>query len=74
MRPSGFKTLLLAAIVAAAWSVPGGAQDAGLLAPRAQVCDDPTESTTLFAKRIRPGRIGYGLTPQSVSIPGPRSS
>ena len=71
MKPSGFKTLMLAAVVAAAWSVPSGAQDAGLQAARAQVCDDPNESTTLFAKRLGPGRIGYGLTPRSASIPGP---
>ncbi|HEV3471960.1 MAG TPA: multicopper oxidase domain-containing protein [Actinomycetota bacterium] len=70
MRTSGFRILALAIVVAAAWSVPSGAQDASLQT-RPQVCDDPTESTTLFAKRIGRGRIGYGLTPKSVSIPGP---
>lgn len=65
-------TKLLAAVaVATLWSVPSGAQDPGLAAQRAQACDDPTDSITLFAEKIRPGRIGYGLTPDSASIPGP---
>ena len=36
-----------------------------------EVCDRPTRSTTLHAERIGPGRIGYGRTPGSASIPGP---
>jgi FtsP/CotA-like multicopper oxidase with cupredoxin domain len=51
--------------------LPTSAQDAGLLAPRAQVCDDPTGDVTLFAEKIGKGRIGYGLTPKTAQIPGP---
>ena len=54
-----------------AGSLPTSAQDVGLLARRAQVCEDPTNTVTLFAKVISPGRIGYGLTPRTASIPGP---
>ena len=52
-------------------SVPTGAQDLALQTPRPQVCDDPTDSVNLFAKKLKNGRIGYGLTPRSVRIPGP---
>jgi FtsP/CotA-like multicopper oxidase with cupredoxin domain len=62
---------VLVAAIAVAGALPTGAQDAGLQARRAQVCDDPTESMTLFAKKLGPGRIGYGLTPDSARIPGP---
>ncbi len=37
----------------------------------AQACSDPGDTISLFAKRLRPGRIGYGLTPKTASIPGP---
>jgi FtsP/CotA-like multicopper oxidase with cupredoxin domain len=58
-------------IAALAGSLPTSAQDAGLQARRAQVCEDPTNTLTLFAENLAPGRIGYGLTPKSASIPGP---
>ena len=66
--------LLIAVIASVAWlagSLPTSAQDAGLQARQAQVCDDPTNDITLFAERLGKGRIGYGLTPQTASIPGP---
>jgi len=71
MRTPLVKLALFVAVAAIAGAVPTGAQDAGLLQRRAQVCDDPTESMTLFAKRIGKRKFGYGLTPRSVSIPGP---
>ncbi|MGH2757221.1 MAG: multicopper oxidase domain-containing protein [Actinomycetota bacterium] len=71
MRTSATKLALLVALVAFGGAVPTGAQDAGLQARRAQVCDDPTDSMTLFAEKLGPGRIGYGLTPDSAKIPGP---
>jgi manganese oxidase len=71
MRTSATKLALLVALVAFGGAVPTGAQDAGLQARRAQVCDDPTSSMTLFAEKLGPGRIGYGLTPDSAAIPGP---
>lgn len=71
MRTLVVKLAVLVALVAVGGAVPTGAQDAGLLARRAQVCDDPNEAITLFAKKLGPGRFGYGLTPDSVGIPGP---
>ena len=44
--------------------LPGGLQPA-------QSCDDPTESISLFAKKLGKNRYGYGLTPDTASIPGP---
>lgn len=71
MRTGVARLVVATVLIAVVGAVPGGAQDAGLLQRRAQVCDDPTDSMSLFAKRIGPHRIGYGLTPKSVSIPGP---
>jgi manganese oxidase len=73
MRGPRSKALITAVVFGAALStsLPTGAQDAGLLAQQAQVCDDPTDNMTLFAKKIGKGRIGYGLTPKTASIPGP---
>lgn len=62
---------LIACTAALAGSLPTSAGDIGLQARDAQVCDDVTKDVTLFAKKVSPGRIGYGLTPDSVSIPGP---
>jgi FtsP/CotA-like multicopper oxidase with cupredoxin domain len=71
MRTFALKLALLVTLVAFGGAIPTGAQDAGLQARRAQVCDDPTDSMTLFAEKLGPGRIGYGLTPDSAQIPGP---
>jgi FtsP/CotA-like multicopper oxidase with cupredoxin domain len=73
MRRARTKALIAATgvIAALAGSLPTSAQDAGLLARRAQVCEDPTNTITLFAEQLRPGRIGYGLTPDTAKIPGP---
>jgi FtsP/CotA-like multicopper oxidase with cupredoxin domain len=49
-------------------SLPSGAQPTG---PRAQICDSPTDSMNLFAEDLGRGRIGYGLTPDRATIPGP---
>jgi FtsP/CotA-like multicopper oxidase with cupredoxin domain len=37
----------------------------------AQACDDPTNSMTLYAGPIGKKRIGYGLSPKTLQIPGP---
>lgn len=66
--------LLIAVITGVAWlagSLPTSAQNVGLLARKAQVCDDPTNDLTLFAERLGKKRIGYGLTPKKATIPGP---
>jgi len=57
-------SVLVAALLG---SVPTGAQQGA--AP--QACDNPDRSVTLYAKRIAPRRVGYGLTPSTASIPGP---
>ena len=62
---------VIACVAALAGSLPTNAQNIGLQARRAQVCDDPTNDVTLFAKKLGKGRIGYGLTPQTARIPGP---
>ncbi|CAN5579972.1 multicopper oxidase domain-containing protein [soil metagenome] len=57
-------SVLVAALLG---SVSTGAQQGA--AP--QACDNPDRSVTLYAKRIAPRRVGYGLTPSTASIPGP---
>ncbi len=39
--------------------------------PRPEVCDDPTNSLSLFAENMGGGRIGYGRVPGKASVPGP---
>ena len=59
----------VAALVASAlWSAPSSAQDPG---PPPQVCSEPDQSVTLFAEELSNGKVGYGLTPGSASVPGP---
>jgi FtsP/CotA-like multicopper oxidase with cupredoxin domain len=36
-----------------------------------QICDTPDEAITLFAENMSGGRIGYGLSPDKPTIPGP---
>lgn len=62
--------VVLALLAGALWSVPTGAFGRGSGGPE-QVCDDPTDTMTLFARKLGPGKIGYGLTPETASIPGP---
>lgn len=38
---------------------------------RPESCGDPTDTITLFAKKLGRGRYGFGRTPKTVSIPGP---
>lgn len=72
MTTKATRVLVAAGVVAAglAGSIPTHAvvQTQG---PRPQVCDDPTDSVTLFAEPKGKRRYGYGLTPDSASIPGP---
>ena len=72
MRMSNLKILVAAVVFGAlvSGSLPTSAQNLDLQA-RPQVCDDPTNNMTLFAERIGKRKIGYGLTPESASIPGP---
>src|ERR687895_2933472 len=67
------RTLVVASALLAAslGSVAGNAQTVDLAAIQPQSCDDPNDSMTLFAERLGPNRIGYGLTPDSAQIPGP---
>lgn len=62
--------IALAMLAGMLWTVP-----LGVAADKAdqpvQACDEPTDTISLFAKKLGPGRIGYGLTPDSVSVPGP---
>lgn len=71
MRSVVAKLTLAVALIAFGTAIPSGAQDAALQTGRPQVCDDPTDSISLFAKKLKGGRYGYGFTPQSASVPGP---
>ncbi|MGH2694789.1 MAG: multicopper oxidase domain-containing protein [Actinomycetota bacterium] len=66
LLPIGFVVLALGA-----GTVATRAQTEPPPAPPPQACDDPTESITMFAERLGPKRIGYGLTPGSAQVPGP---
>jgi FtsP/CotA-like multicopper oxidase with cupredoxin domain len=61
----------LGAVAGLLWSVPLGAQVPRAEQAPVQVCDDPSDSISLFAERIGKGRIGYGTEPGKASIPGP---
>lgn len=58
-------------LAALAGSMSTSAQVPVAHGPPPQACDDPTNSFSLFAEKLKDGRIGYGRTPQSASIPGP---
>lgn len=51
-----------------------GAQVPALDGRVPQSCDDPTESLSLFAENLGNGKIGYGRTPETASVPGPTIS
>ena len=72
MRAPRPRALFVVALTAAALvgSVPTSARIADL-DQLEQVCSDPDQSVSLFAEPLGDGRIGYGLTPGSASIPGP---
>lgn len=65
--------MLIACVVLSALtgSVTTQAQVPGEEGPPPQACEQPTASMDLFAQELRNGRIGYGLTPESASVPGP---
>ncbi|HVF53737.1 MAG TPA: multicopper oxidase domain-containing protein, partial [Actinomycetota bacterium] len=68
---------LLIALVILPIALPGAIPTAAGTPRQAsppQVCDDITDATNLFAAKLKDGRIGYGLTPDSASIPGPTLS
>lgn len=60
-----------AALAALTGSMATHAQEPVVAQARPQVCDDPTNSVSLFAENLGGGRIGYGRTPGSAKIPGP---
>lgn len=65
------RTMLALVLVAlSVWSLPPGLAGDEAEEP-VQACDSPTNTMSLFAKKLGPGRIGYGRTPDTVSIPGP---
>jgi manganese oxidase len=74
-RPSGrIKAIIGIAVVLAASVTAGplGAQNPTRIAgPGPQVCDDPNNSIDLFAENLKDGKIGYGHTEETASIPGP---
>ncbi len=54
------------------YSVPTSAQLPPLeIGPDDQACVDPTEVVSLFAVNLDGGKVGYGFTPESASVPGP---
>ena len=59
------------ALAALAGSLPSRAQIPVIADAREQVCDDPDNSFSLFARKLKDGRIGYGRTRSSVQVPGP---
>ena len=59
---------VLSLVMALFGSLPTAAQ---IDTAPAQACSDPTDSISLFAKRVGRTRIGYGFTPKTVSVPGP---
>lgn len=61
---------LVSLMASVAWSVSTNAQ-VPAQNPPPQVCDQPANVKTLYAKNMRNGRIGYGLTEDRASIPGP---
>lgn len=64
--------VLMAVTGAMFYSIPTSAQlDSTQVGPDGQACQDPTEAVTLFAENLGEGRIGYGLSRDSASIPGP---
>lgn len=60
-----------AALAALAGSLPGHAQIPVIDDPREQVCDEPDNALSLYARELRDGRIAYGRTRRSVHVPGP---
>ncbi len=68
MRSITVTALFVCALLAGSIPTVAGT-NAALQAP--QACTDPDRSISLFAKRIGKNRYGYGLTPKTVSIPGP---
>ncbi|MBA2313587.1 MAG: multicopper oxidase domain-containing protein [Actinobacteria bacterium] len=74
MHPARIRRSLLIGSVAAAallGSLPTSAKLGGVALQAPQACSAPTRSIDLFAERLGKGRVGYGLTPGSASIPGP---
>ena len=69
--PARILIVMCVALAALAGSLPGRAQVPAPAAPGEQVCDAPDKSVSLFARRLKDGRIGYGRTPETVRVPGP---
>lgn len=65
---SKFLAIVVTVLAAAAGSLPSSAQQ-----PETppQACESPSKLVSLFAEPMAGGRIGYGLTPKTPTIPGP---
>ena len=57
--------------LACVWSAPSSARLSAAGGPAPQICSEPTDSMSLFVENLPHDRIGYGLTPDSASVPGP---
>ncbi|MFN2389720.1 MAG: multicopper oxidase domain-containing protein [Actinomycetota bacterium] len=62
---------LVALVAVLLGSIPSGAQVADVGAAQTQICDNPARTVSLFATRIGPRKVGYGLTPGNPTVPGP---
>lgn len=74
MTKSLFRTILasMSLVAALMWSVPTGAQlQPPTIGPDEQACTDPNENMTLFAVEKKGGKVAYGRSRNSASIPGP---
>lgn len=71
MRKNRLTVMAAVVLAGVAGYVPTSAQVAPRATGRPQVCDSPTRTTRLFAENMGGGRIGYGHTPATPSIPGP---
>ena len=70
MTKNSLIVVTAAVLAGLAGSVPTSAQVA-TGSNRPQVCTSPTRSIRLFAENMSDGRIGYGRTPSTPTIPGP---
>ncbi len=70
MRSDRYRIVVAAAAVIAAMTSALPTAPQAAVQP-AQACTDPTRSISLFAEPLNRGKIGYGFTPETASVPGP---
>ncbi len=71
MRIKSRHLVVIAVVLVGAFGGSVTSAQIGAIDQQTQACADPNKSMSLFAERISKNRIGYGLTPETVSIPGP---